>query len=115
MKILDIENDLKMSLFLGFFKDDVENMVVDQFGPEDNDFVNATSSKVFPINSRIRNQNSNGEDGVDSGLLSSTSIKNIVIEDNDAVIWLEKVLMGEQLFDSYPQVTPNISSRSYSQ
>lgn len=104
IKVLDIENDLKVSLFLGFFKEEVENLMIADVGPEENDFVNATSSKVFPLDNRLR-PGQNYEDDPDRGLLAIASPQKPAEEDDDAVHWLEKVLMGEQLFDAYPQST----------
>ena len=104
IKVLDIENDLKVSLFLGFFKEEVENLMIADVGPEDNDFVNASSSKVFPLDNRLKVRQ-NYEDEPDRGLLAVTNPQKPAENDNDAVQWLEKVLMGEQLFDAYPQTT----------
>ena len=104
IKVLDIENDLKVSLFLGFFKEKVENLMIADVGPEENDFVNSTSSKVFPLDNRLKVRQ-NYEDEPDRGLLAVMNPQKPAEDDDDAFQWLEKVLMGEQLFDAYPQTT----------
>ena len=99
LRILEIENDLKISLFLGFFKDSVEsNMVMDGY---DDSYGGSVANKVFPKDMSRRNF---GDESVEQRYLSQKTgaVKN-PIDDSDAIKWIEKVLMGEQLFDAFLQ------------
>lgn len=100
LKILDIENDLKMSLFLGFFKDEIESQLIVDIDVEDQGFTeHLNSSKVMPKELLKKDEDNT------KGLLSSNPKPNNTNDDIEAVNWIEKVLMGEQLFDAYPQTT----------
>jgi hypothetical protein len=101
LRILEIENDLRMSLFLGFFKEGIESQIVVDIDERDEDgYENrANTSKVHPRET-ARNNDDNTK-----GLLSVAPSGNGPSEDNEAIPWLEKVLMGEQIFDSFSQAT----------
>ena len=62
----------------------------------------ANTSKVFPREMSRRDL----EDNNTKGLLSpKPKYNNSIITDSETIGWLEKVLMGEQLFDAFPQTT----------
>lgn len=90
-----------MSLFLGFFKDGIESQIIVDIDEHDEDNYDgrAQTSKVYPRET-ARNHDDNTK-----GLLSVAPSANNSSEDNEAIPWLEKVLMGEQIFDSFPQTT----------
>ena len=103
LKILEIEDDLKMSLFLGFFKDEVESRLVVDIDPEENGFGgHLSTSKVY---ARETTRKAVLEEDQSNRLLAPSPRPIPPQEDNDAINWLEKVLMGEQIFDAYPQTT----------
>jgi hypothetical protein len=101
-----LEYDLKISLFLGFLKEEIESYYT--MGPSqlDQEYTgHAVTSKIFPQdNIKKRNE---GEDEEYKGRLLYVPQKQekVSFEENSAIVWIEKVLMGEQLFDGYPQTT----------
>ena len=107
LKILDLEYDLKISLFLGFLKEEVESYYQINPSPLDQEFAAHTgTSKVFPQeNMKKRNDYTNDEESKNRLIYIPQTREKVSFEDNTAIIWIEKVLMGEQLFDGYPQTT----------
>lgn len=103
LKILEIEDDLKMSLFLGLFKDEIESHLVVEVDLEENGFeAPLSTSKVY---AREITRKAVLEEEHSKGLLAPSPRPIPPEEDDDAISWLEKVLMGEQIFDAYPQTT----------
>jgi hypothetical protein len=105
LRILEIENDLMMSMFLGFFKDGIESTLLMDIPEEDEDGQfegQVNTSKVFPKEGRGKNQN---EDHSKALLSQSPKSNGAGMNDEETIKWIEKVLMGEQLFDAFSQKT----------
>lgn len=94
-----------MSQFLGFFKDGVESTLLMDIPEEDEDGhfeEQIHTSKVFPKEGMSKNQN---EDHSKALLSQTPKVNGNGMNDEETINWIEKVLMGEQLFDSFSQKT----------
>ena len=106
LKILDLEYDLKISLFLGFLKEEIESYYSMDNSPLDQEFANhAATSKVFPQDNIKKRSTADNDEYKNRLLYIPQPKEKVSFEENSAIIWMEKVLMGEQLFDGYSQTT----------
>lgn len=96
-----------MSLFLGFFKEELDSYAAMDAAPLEHDFaMQSPGSKVYPHDNRRRLHDYPPDEEVKNRLLANPHSKDqSAFDNNSAINWLEKVLMGEQIFDGYPQTT----------